>query len=441
MCVRRSVTGMPPIACCGRRARPDGRRAHAGAGLKTAAPGGWPQRLPCWPPWSPWPPVARKRPPAAAAARSEDRRPGAAHRFSRPVRRARSAAADLAVDEIRKAAAKAGAQHKVTITHVDYRSAPTQAVDYAEKFVEGLELPGRPVGRGPCRAGRDEGRDPGQGAADLAGGQRRRAVEGRGSGLREPRRTAGPLQAHALVELLDDKLRGGARGKKVNVGAFEGVQSVSPSTYTKDLMNEFEDAWTGKGGSVGREETYRADETSIDDKVKALVSGNPDAWVFFDFTDTYVGSAASSWQAKTESSRRSARSDRQPRDPAARERRAGRHQRAAWGGDQCAEPRPGRQGVRQAIQGARSSEASDVRRTAVRRGRALLPLGRRRRLDEWQGHGGQGARGERSAGPQVHLAPARPGHQSARGGPGHRLRGRLRPDQHERRRRPDGRRL
>ena len=38
-------------------------------------------------------------------------------------------AADLAVDEIRKAAAKAGAQHKVTITHVDYRSAPTQAVD------------------------------------------------------------------------------------------------------------------------------------------------------------------------------------------------------------------------------------------------------------------------------------------------------------------------
>ena len=65
------------------------------------------------------------------------------------------------------------------------------------------------------------------------------------------------LQADALVELLDDKLRGGARGKKVNIGALE-------STYGKDLTKEFDDAWTGKGGRVGRQETYRADEPSLD---------------------------------------------------------------------------------------------------------------------------------------------------------------------------------
>ncbi len=212
-------------------------------------------------------------------------RTGFLDQFGEPAQQA----ADLAVDEIRKAAAKAGAQHKVTITHVDYRSAPTEAVDYAEKFVEG----GSSCLVGPWAGGHVERVATKVAIPDkvllispAASGDALSKAEDRGYVNRvvPPDR----LQAHALVELLDDKLRGGARGKKVNVGAFEGVQSGQPSTYTKDLMNEFEDAWTGKGGRVGREETYRADETSIDDKVKALSSGNPDAWVFFDFTDTYA---------------------------------------------------------------------------------------------------------------------------------------------------------
>ena len=116
-------------------------------------------------------------------------RTGFLDQFGEPAQQA----ADLAVDEIRKAAAKAGAQHKVTITHVDYRSAPKEAVEYAGKFVDaGSSCLVGPWAGGHVGPGRDEGRDPGQGASDHAGGQRRRAVEGRGSWIPEPRRAAGP---------------------------------------------------------------------------------------------------------------------------------------------------------------------------------------------------------------------------------------------------------
>ena len=177
-------------------------------------------------------------------------RTGFLDQFGEPAQQA----ADLAADEIRKAAAKAGAQHKVTVTHVDYRSEPKEAVEFAgEVRRSGLELPGRPLGRRPGGAGRDEGRDPQKvlQITPAASGDALSKAEDRGylNRVVPPDR----LQAHALVELLDDKLRGGARGKKVNVGALE-------STYGKELMEEFEDAWTGKGGRIGRAETYRPDD-------------------------------------------------------------------------------------------------------------------------------------------------------------------------------------
>ena len=190
-------------------------------------------------------------------------------------------AADLAVDEIRKSAAKAGAQHKVTITHVDYRSAPPVAVDFADKFVKaGSTCLVGPWGAGQvARVARKVAIPrkvleitPSASSDVLTKADSRGYVN----------RVVPPdrLQAHALVELLDDKLRGGARGKEVNVGAQE-------STYAKELMKEFEDAWTGKGGRIGRQETYRVDDPALEDKAKGLASGDPDAWVFFDFVDTY----------------------------------------------------------------------------------------------------------------------------------------------------------
>ena len=149
-------------------------------------------------------------------------RTGFLDQFGEPAQQA----ADLAVDEIRKAAAKAGAQHKVTITHVDYRSAPKEAVDYAEKFVEA----GSSCLVGPWAGGHVDRvatkvaiPDKVLQISPAASGDALSKAEDRGylNRVVPPDR----LQAHALVELLDDKLRGGARGKKVNVGALEGVQS------------------------------------------------------------------------------------------------------------------------------------------------------------------------------------------------------------------------
>lgn len=204
-------------------------------------------------------------------------RTGFLDQFGEPAQQA----ADLAVDEIRKAAAKAGAQHKVTITHVDYRSVPPAAVDFADKFVNA----GSSCLVGPW-AGSHVGRVATKVAIPRKVLQITPAASGDALSKAEDRgylnRVVPPdrLQAHALVELLDDKLRGGARGKKVNVGALE-------STYGKELMKEFEDAWAGKGGRVGRQETYRIDDRAVEDKIKGLASGDPDAWVFFDFVETY----------------------------------------------------------------------------------------------------------------------------------------------------------
>jgi branched-chain amino acid transport system substrate-binding protein len=53
-------------------------------------------------------------------------------------------------------------------------------------------------------------------------------------------------------------------------------------------VKTFEDTWRSKGGLVARKVSYRGDATSLKPQAKQLGGGNPDAWVFFDFTDTYV---------------------------------------------------------------------------------------------------------------------------------------------------------
>jgi len=204
-------------------------------------------------------------------------RTGFLDQFGEPAQQA----ADLAADEIRKSAAKAGAQHKVTVTHVDYKSAPTEAVAFAGKLVDA----GSSCLVGPW-SGSHVARVVTKVAiprkvlqiAPAASGDALSRAEDRGylNRVVPPDR----LQAHALVELLDDKLRRGARGQKVNIGALE-------STYGEELTKEFDDAWTGRGGRVGRQEAYRPDEANLEDKIKGLTSGDPDAWVFFDFIQTY----------------------------------------------------------------------------------------------------------------------------------------------------------
>jgi ABC-type branched-subunit amino acid transport system substrate-binding protein len=71
------------------------------------------------------------------------------------------------------------------------------------------------------------------------------------------------------------------KGKTVNIGAID-------STYGRQLTKAFEEAWTAKRGSVGEKAVYRADATTVAPQGDQLAKGKPDAWVFFDFTDTYV---------------------------------------------------------------------------------------------------------------------------------------------------------
>jgi branched-chain amino acid transport system substrate-binding protein len=90
-----------------------------------------------------------------------------------------------------------------------------------------------------------------------------------------------PMQADALVEHMSKTLKGGAKGKTVNIAYLE-------VGYGKALTKRFEQGWKAKGGTVGRKVTYRPDSTIFTAQAKQLLEGNPDAWVFFDFVDSYV---------------------------------------------------------------------------------------------------------------------------------------------------------
>jgi ABC-type branched-subunit amino acid transport system substrate-binding protein len=190
-------------------------------------------------------------------------------------------AGDLALDEIRKAAAKVGARHKVTIIYGDDKSQPATGVEAATKMAD--------QGTG-CLVGSWGASVTERVMAQIAAPKKILQISPAASGDAVTKaddrgylfRTVPPdrMQAHALAELLDDEL-GGARGKKVNVGALE-------STYGKDLVAEFDDAWSGKGGQIGETETYRGDQPTYAEDSKKLGSGKPDAWVFFDFDNSYA---------------------------------------------------------------------------------------------------------------------------------------------------------
>jgi branched-chain amino acid transport system substrate-binding protein len=202
---------------------------------------------------------------------------GPLEQFGEPAQQA----ADLAVDEIRKAAAKAGARHKITITHADDKSLPKVASDHAKTMVEN----GTSCLVGPWAAN-IVSRVASQISIPKKVLQILPATSGDAFTKADDKgylnRTVPPdrLQADALVELLDDELRG-ARGKTVNVGALE-------STYGKDLLARFDDTWTGRGGKVENKVTYSADQQAFTEETKQLGSGRPDAWVFFDFIETYT---------------------------------------------------------------------------------------------------------------------------------------------------------
>ena len=197
------------------------------------------------------------------------------------------------------------------------------------------------------------------------------------------------LQAHALAELVDNRLHG-ARGKKVNVGALKSTYGGGPDEGVPRCLGR-EGRPDRQAGDISRRPIVLASE------VQSLASGDPDAWMFFDFQDTYARLANDLTNRKTSSSRRGRPSAR----TASRTRGWSRTRTSATG---CAEwrsaprGRAGGKGVRQALHRARTREAAELRRAEVRLRRALLPVGRRGGLDEGREDGGQDSRGERSPG-------------------------------------------
>jgi branched-chain amino acid transport system substrate-binding protein len=86
-------------------------------------------------------------------------------------------------------------------------------------------------------------------------------------------------QGPALAEAIADDL-GGAKDKTVNVGARD-------DPYGNAIATAFEDAWTARGGKIGKEVIYDPDSGSFDGEAEKITAGDPDATVIADFAQTF----------------------------------------------------------------------------------------------------------------------------------------------------------
>lgn len=197
--------------------------------------------------------------------------------FGKPSQRA----TDVAAEEIRKAIAKVGAAHKLSVRTVDYKSDPGTAVDMANDLVKkGANCLTGPAGAGHAARVATNVSTPRkvlQIAPSASAAQLSRIKDKGYLNQLVPR---DGVQAVALAEHMSRRLKG-ARGKTVNIGALE-------STYGKVLTKAFEEAWRAKGGKVGNKVAYRFDATTLAPQADQLAAGKPDAWAFFDFAETYV---------------------------------------------------------------------------------------------------------------------------------------------------------
>ncbi len=202
---------------------------------------------------------------------------GSLDAFGKPSQRA----ADVAVEEIRKAVTKASAAHKVTLQTVDYESEPGAAVQSAGDLAKkGATCLTGPIGSGHAGRVAANVSTPRKVLEISPSASASQVSQIRDKGYLNELVPQDKVQAVALAEYMSRKLRG-ARGKTVNIGALD-------STYGKVLIKSFEEAWRAKGGEVGKTTTYRSDATTVAPQGDALAAGNPDAWVFFDFAETYV---------------------------------------------------------------------------------------------------------------------------------------------------------
>jgi branched-chain amino acid transport system substrate-binding protein len=190
-------------------------------------------------------------------------------------------AADLAIEEIKRAIVEAKADHKIAIKHGNDRSDARAAAVLAGNFVRG----GASCITGPWSA---------LGLTETATVVTipRKVVEISPSASSDAitnlqqgnyvNRTVTPdkLQGQALAQVIDAELRG-AKGKTANIAALENI-------YGKTLAASFGTAWKKLGGKVGATVIYESSLPDYEEQANELVTKKPDVWVFFDFQDTYI---------------------------------------------------------------------------------------------------------------------------------------------------------
>jgi ABC-type branched-subunit amino acid transport system substrate-binding protein len=190
-------------------------------------------------------------------------------------------AADLAVDQIKKAIQADNLDETVTIKHEDEQTDAQASVSAARKLVDG---------GASCIAGAWASADtiptaqsvsirehvlqisPASTAASIA------TMKDDGFLAR----TAPPdtLQAKALADHINSQL-GGAQGKTVNVGARNDF-------YGTGLADAFVKEWQLRGGKIGQKVIYDPSQPSYNAEAAKITSGKPDAFVIIDFPETYA---------------------------------------------------------------------------------------------------------------------------------------------------------
>ncbi len=190
-------------------------------------------------------------------------------------------AADLAVQEIKKAITEAGVDQTITIQHEDEETNPQAAVSAARKLADAGVT---------CMAGAWASADtiPVAESVSIRDKIVQISPSSTAASIRDIKddgylnRTAPPdnLQAKALADHVDKSL-GGASGKTINVGARNDF-------YGSGLADAFPKEWEARGGQVGQKVLYDPDQPSYNSEATKITSGNPDGYVIVDFPETYA---------------------------------------------------------------------------------------------------------------------------------------------------------
>ena len=89
---------------------------------------------------------------------------------------------------------------------------------------------------------------------------------------------ADSAQAHFLVDLMGKEF---GEDATVNVG-------VRNDAYGTGLEQDFSEAWTAAGGTIGETVEWNPDAATFDTEAGTLVGGSPDAWLIVDFPETFA---------------------------------------------------------------------------------------------------------------------------------------------------------